>query len=197
VTLTERLSEALSPPRGSRQQQGAEDPAAAAAGEIQWPLHAGRHRSTIAGYEQQQYDAGREQRHAAGGGVTSPFHTKIRSISVPGADTSAGISGAATSAGTAAAAAPRLQPVAEAPGACVRPAAAMGAARRSGVASHRASAVQLGASRDLTGSLSVPLALQASFVHASRSQRLRQRWLLVKAFNRWACCVLPLGLRFK
>lgn len=34
------------------------------------------------------------------------------------------------------------------------------------------------------GALSVPLALQTSFAQAARSQRLRQRWLLVKALNR-------------
>jgi hypothetical protein len=36
------------------------------------------------------------------------------------------------------------------------------------------------------GGLGVPLALQASFMQVSRSQRLRRRWLLVKAFNRCA-----------
>jgi hypothetical protein len=189
VTLTERLSEALSPTKADRQESGAgawpdsptaADTAAAAAagdGPYQWPLHAGR-RNTVMGFEQQQ-QAGASLRQKASA-LVSPLRPGARavSVSVPGADptcfVSAGNSAAGASSGGG------LQPVAEHSASAWRPAGVRKSGAFGGLANTRASAAF--AAGD--GSLSVPLALQASFVQASRSQRLQRRWLLVKGFKR-------------
>jgi hypothetical protein len=126
------------------------------------------------GFEQQQ------QPHVSGSllqktnALASPVRLGAWAVSVAGADRSAGGAAAGTSAGGG------LQPVAEQPGTHWR----AGGMRKSGAgALHRSSAAAAAASEG--GALNVPLALQASFVQASRSQRLRRRWLLVKAFSRW------------
>lgn len=188
VTLTERLSEALSPPKGARQDRESsaggwpESPSAAAAvaaadGPYQWPLHAGR-RNTVMGFEQQQQQSASASLRKRTNSLASPLRLGTRAMSVAGGEFSlGGASAAAHAAGGSSGGG--LQPVAEQLGASWR-AGSAGGMRKSGAsggAAHRASAAG-------DGALSVPLALQASFVHASQSQRLRRRWLLVKAFNR-------------
>lgn len=185
VTLTERLSGALSPTKaGSRQESSAgawpDSPtasaaaAATAAGDepYQWPLHAGR-RNTVIGSEQQQ-------QHVSGSllqrtnSLASPLRLGTWTVSGPGGGNSIGCAAAGASAGGG------LQSVAEQPGTHWR----AGGVRKSGVGGlHRTSAAAAATSEG--AALYVPLALQASFVQASRSQRLRRRWLLVKAFSRW------------
>lgn len=193
VSLTERLSEALSPPKGARQESSAggawaDSPSAAAAGTTsQWPVHAGR-RVTVLGFEQQQHDSAALRQERSGrwtSALMSPLRLGARSISVPGVDPSGTVGCSSRGAGAG-----HGSSGGHIAGAGRRPAAATAAVRRSGAAGgamgqHRGSSGMGGAD----GGLGVPLALQASFMQVSRSQRLRRRWLLVKAFNRCACVV--------
>lgn len=184
VTLTERLSGALSPTKGgSRQESSAgawsDNPtaSAAAAATGEWPLHAGR-RNTVMGSEQQQHVSGSLLQKT--NSLASPLRLGTRTVSGPGGDNSNGCAAVGASAGGG------LQPVAEQPGTHWR---AGGVRKSSAGGLHRTSA----AAASEGGALNVPLALQASFVQASRSQRLRRRWLLVKAFSRWVSA-LPAAL---
>jgi hypothetical protein len=111
--------------------------------------------------------------------LVSPLRPSARAVSasVPGSDpacfVSAGNSAAGASSGGG------LQPVAEHSAGTWRPAGV----RKSGAFGGSASRATAAFAADV-GALSVPLALHASFVQASRSQRLRRRWLLVKGFKR-------------
>lgn len=176
VSLTERLSEALSPTKAARQE---------AAGAAPWPDSP--RRATFGGFElqqQQQQHEGATLRQKASA-LISPLRLGVRSISAPGADPPAAAGAAAANAtlpggggGSRAADSTAGTQLHTAHGLAAKQPASV---RRPRTVVH--SAAQ-GVSRDAT--LNVPLTLQASFIDASRSQRLRRRWLMVKAFNRYA-----------
>lgn len=185
VSLTERLSEALSPPKGARQEAAAaaawpDSPTGPGPHVSHWQ-HLGGRRVTVMGFEQQQHEGATLRQKASA--LMSPLRLGVRSFSVPGADP-AGTASAGPCGHHAAGAG-------SAGGAGAEPMPCPGASRHAGGAQAQAWSSAAGGAGSLSvggsrgGALSVPLALQASFVQASRSQRLRRRWLLVKAFKRY------------